>query len=96
MGIAASRTLLAADANTFVTTTATCEADGRVGSIADYLDQALFDSVVAGEIRRLGTATGFDRLFDLLSQLVSQITSYRWLAVSTESPGSGARRGVGA
>jgi two-component system, cell cycle response regulator len=54
--------------------------------IADYLDQALFDSVIAGEIRCLGTSTGFDRLFDLLSQLVSQITSYRWLAVATEAP----------
>lgn len=54
--------------------------------IADYLDSALFDSVVAGEIRSLGTCCEFDRLFDLLSQFVSQITSYRWLAVATDAP----------
>ncbi|MBL8740796.1 MAG: diguanylate cyclase [Myxococcales bacterium] len=54
--------------------------------IAEYLDSALFDSVVAGEIRALGNCCEFDRLFDLLSQFVSQLTSYRWLAVATESP----------
>jgi len=54
--------------------------------IADYLDSALFDSVVAGEIRALGTCCEFDRLFDLLSQFMSQITSYRWFSVATEAP----------
>ena len=54
--------------------------------IADHLDQALFDSVIAGEIRALGSCADFDRLFDLLSQFVSQVTSYRWMAVSTEAP----------
>jgi two-component system, cell cycle response regulator len=54
--------------------------------IADYLDSALFDSVVAGEIRALGNCCEFDRLFDLLSQFMSQLTSYRWLAVATEAP----------
>ncbi len=54
--------------------------------IAEYLDQALFESVVAGEVRSLGTCCDFERLFDMLSQFMSQITSYRWLAVSTERP----------
>jgi two-component system cell cycle response regulator len=54
--------------------------------IAEYLDQALFDSVIAGEVRALGSSADFDRLFDLLSQFVSQVTGYRWLAVAVESP----------
>ncbi len=54
--------------------------------IAEYLDQALFESVVAGEIRSLGTCCDFERLFDVLSQFMSQITSYRWFAVATELP----------
>ncbi len=54
--------------------------------IADYLDEALFDSVVAGEIRSLGTCCDFERLFDLLSQFTAQITSYRWMALATPKP----------
>jgi two-component system cell cycle response regulator len=54
--------------------------------IAAHLDQALFESVIASEIRALGTCGAFDRLFDLFSQFVCQITSYRWLAVSTAHP----------
>ncbi|MET0390203.1 MAG: diguanylate cyclase [Polyangiales bacterium] len=59
--------------------------------IAAHLDAALFDSVVAAELRRLGTSESFDRLVDLLSQFVSQVTTYRWLAVSRRVP---ARLGV--
>jgi two-component system, cell cycle response regulator len=54
--------------------------------IAAHLDQALFESVIASEIRALGTCGAFDRLFDLFSQFVCQITSYRWLAVATAHP----------
>ncbi|MEY4577449.1 MAG: hypothetical protein RL701_2152 [Pseudomonadota bacterium] len=54
--------------------------------IAAHLDAALFDSVVAAELRRLGTSESFDRLIDLLSQFVSQVTTYRWLAVSRAQP----------
>ncbi len=54
--------------------------------IAAHLDRALFESVLAAEVRALGTCGAFDRLFDLLSQFVSQVTSYRWLAVSTVAP----------
>jgi diguanylate cyclase (GGDEF)-like protein len=54
--------------------------------IAGHLDAALFDSVVAAELRSLGTSESFDRLVDLLSQFVSQVTTYRWMAVSRNQP----------
>ncbi|HET6334510.1 MAG TPA: diguanylate cyclase [Polyangiales bacterium] len=54
--------------------------------IAAHLDAALFDSVVAAEVRRLGATESFDRLMDLLSQFVSQVTSYRWMAVTRDTP----------
>ena len=54
--------------------------------IATHLDAALFDSVIAAEVRRLGTCESFDRLADLLSQFVSQVTTYRWIAVARREP----------
>jgi two-component system, cell cycle response regulator len=54
--------------------------------IAQHLDTALFESVIAAEVRALASAGGFERLFDMLSQLLSQLGGYRWLAVSTTSP----------
>jgi two-component system cell cycle response regulator len=54
--------------------------------IAVHLDAALFESVLASEVRALTMCGAFDRLFDLLSQFVSQVTSYRWLALSTPLP----------
>lgn len=54
--------------------------------IAAHLDAALFDSVVAAEVRRLGATESFDRLMDLLSQFVSQVTTYRWMAVTRDTP----------
>lgn len=54
--------------------------------IAAHLDQALFESVIASEIRAFGTCGAFDRLFDLFSQFVCRVTSYRWLAVATTHP----------
>lgn len=54
--------------------------------IANHLDAALFDSVIAAEVRRLSNCESFDRLLDLLSQFVSQVTTYRWLAVSRIAP----------
>jgi two-component system, cell cycle response regulator len=61
------------------------EADVR-DRIAAHLDRALFESVIASEIRALGTCGAFDRLFDLFSQFVCQVTTYRWLAVATLHP----------
>lgn len=54
--------------------------------IAAQLDQALFDSVIASEIRALAVCGDFERLFDRFSQLFTQITSYRWIALTTECP----------
>jgi two-component system, cell cycle response regulator len=53
--------------------------------IAQHLDRALFDSVVAADVRALASACSFDRLFDSLSQLLAQLVSYRWMALTTAS-----------
>jgi two-component system cell cycle response regulator len=54
--------------------------------IAAYLDAALFESVLAAEVRALSTCGAFDRLFDLLTQFVSQVMGYRWLALLVNRP----------
>jgi two-component system, cell cycle response regulator len=54
--------------------------------IAAYLDAALFESVLAAEVRALSTCGAFDRLFDLLTQFVSQVMGYRWLALLVKQP----------
>jgi two-component system cell cycle response regulator len=54
--------------------------------LARHLDKALFDSVIAAELRSLASAASFERLFDLLAQLLSQITRYRWIALATGTP----------
>jgi diguanylate cyclase (GGDEF)-like protein len=54
--------------------------------IAARLDEALFDSVVASEVRVLGVLASFDQLVDQFSQLLVQITPYRWMALSTVQP----------
>jgi two-component system cell cycle response regulator len=54
--------------------------------IARYLDAALFESVIAAEVRSLSGSGSFERLFDLFSQLVGQVISYRWLALLTHQP----------
>jgi two-component system, cell cycle response regulator len=51
--------------------------------LAQHLDKALFDSVIASELRSLACAASFERLFDLLAQFLSQIARYRWLALET-------------
>ncbi|HEY4105542.1 MAG TPA: diguanylate cyclase [Polyangiaceae bacterium] len=52
--------------------------------IARHLDQALFDSVIAAEVRALGSSGSFERLFDLFSQFLAQVVGYRWMAVVTD------------
>lgn len=54
--------------------------------IAQHLDRSLFDSMVTSEVRALGTCESFERLFDLFSQFMSQVSRYRWLALKTLSP----------
>ncbi|MDB4945782.1 MAG: hypothetical protein JWP97_5316 [Labilithrix sp.] len=53
--------------------------------IAQHLDRALFESVIASEVRALASACSFGRLFDSLSQLLAQLVTYRWMAVSTNA-----------
>lgn len=55
--------------------------------IARQLDAALFDSVIASELRALANCGSTSRLFDRLTQFVSQVTSYRWLALRIPSIG---------
>jgi two-component system cell cycle response regulator len=71
--------------DSFFTELAQEETDIR-DRIASYLDNALFESVIASEVRNLSLCGAFDRLFDLFSQFVCQVASYRWLAVVTETP----------
>jgi two-component system cell cycle response regulator len=64
----------------------------RRGSIherlSERLDAALFESVVAGEVRSLAQSDGDAELvFSGLVQLVSEIASYRWLALATHPTG---------
>lgn len=54
--------------------------------IARNLDDALFESVIAAEVRALAGALSFARLFDSLSQLLSRLFSYHWLSVATTTP----------
>jgi two-component system, cell cycle response regulator len=51
--------------------------------IARHLDQALFDSVIAAEVRALASCGSFERLFDAFSQFLPQVVSYRWMALLT-------------
>ncbi len=49
--------------------------------IARHLDKALFESVIAAELRSLAACDTPLRLFDRLTQFVSQVHTYRWLAL---------------
>jgi two-component system cell cycle response regulator len=55
--------------------------------IARHIDAALFESIIAAEVRSLAASGTFERMFDLLAQFMSQMSRYRWLAVSTEKSG---------
>jgi two-component system, cell cycle response regulator len=54
--------------------------------IARHLDLALFDSVLAAEVRALASSGSFEKLFDMFSQFLSQVVSYRWMAVLMNDP----------
>ncbi len=63
--------------------------DGNVevrDRIARQLDTALFESVIASEVRALASCGAFDTLFDQFVQFLSQVTRYRWLALATTAP----------
>jgi two-component system cell cycle response regulator len=51
--------------------------------LARHLDAALFESIIASELRALASAGSFERLFDLFAQFLSQIARYRWIALVT-------------
>ena len=60
--------------------------DGSVGirdRIAQQLDAALFEAVIASEIRALASVGSIEPLFDRLAQFMSQVTRYRYLALAT-------------
>lgn len=52
--------------------------------ISTILDSALFESVLAGEVRALASAAELARLFDGLATLMSDVLSYRWLALAPD------------
>jgi two-component system cell cycle response regulator len=54
--------------------------------IARQLDRALFDSVIAAEVRALASCGDFEKLFDSFIQFFSQIARYRWVAIWTHTP----------
>jgi two-component system cell cycle response regulator len=54
--------------------------------ISQELDRALYESVLAAEVRALSTSENLPRLFDLLSQFLCAVMTYRWLAVVTREP----------
>jgi len=54
--------------------------------IAQHLDAALFELVIASEVRALSNCGSFEVLFDRLAQLLSQLVPYRWLAVALDAP----------
>jgi two-component system, cell cycle response regulator len=54
--------------------------------ISSILDGALFESVLAGEVRALASAGELERLFDGLATLLSDVLSYRWLAMAPHRP----------
>jgi two-component system cell cycle response regulator len=51
--------------------------------ISSILDGALFESVVAGEVRTLASAGEIERLFGGLATLLSDVLSYHWLAMAS-------------
>ncbi len=55
--------------------------------IAKHLDLALFESVIAAEVRALATHTSFEQLFDRFFQFFSQVVHYRWVAIHLSESG---------
>ncbi len=51
--------------------------------LSQLLDSALFDAVIAGEVRSIAGAGDEARLFTDFSAVASEVISYRWLALVT-------------
>jgi len=54
--------------------------------ISSILDAALFESVVAGELRALASSGELAKLFEGLISLLSDVLSYRWVALAPARP----------
>lgn len=52
------------------------------------LDTALFDSVVAGEVRALASTGSIEQVFDGLVAVLNDVMTYRWMAVLPARPNS--------
>ena len=53
--------------------------------LSQLLDQSLFDSTIAGEVRALAQkAEELEALFEGLAALASDVAAYRWLALATD------------
>jgi two-component system cell cycle response regulator len=54
--------------------------------LSQLLDATLFESTIAGEVRALSQyAEDLEYVFEALSALASDVTGYRWLALTTDS-----------
>jgi len=54
--------------------------------LSQLLDASLFESTIAGEVRALSQkAEELEHVFEALAALASDITGYRWLALTTDS-----------
>jgi two-component system cell cycle response regulator len=51
--------------------------------LSQLLDSALFDAVIAGEVRSIAGAGDEQRLFTDFAAIASEVLSYRWLALVT-------------
>lgn len=75
---------IAADANPIPVVSARNLGKGSVQDrLSLLLDAALYDAVIEAEVRALASAGDFERLFVGLSLFVSQLATYRWLALAT-------------
>jgi two-component system cell cycle response regulator len=83
--LALAKFIAPVDDNAFFTQLQGADLDIR-DRIATHLDTALFESVLSSEVRALSTCGEFNHLFDTLVQFVSQVMSYRWLALAVGTP----------
>ena len=49
--------------------------------VSGVLDEALFESVLAGEVRSLASSGALPQLFEGLSRVLSDVLAYQWLAM---------------
>lgn len=57
-----------------------------VERISAVFDEALFESVLAGEVRSLASSGALPQLFEGLCRVLSDVVSYRWIALLPAPP----------